>query len=80
MNASQPKSMTLAELTEYYDSDLATMISEQYWSDGVDTEALFNALLRWAASDDITVTDADTVDYDTLLYDIYQNDPDKGLS
>ena len=80
MNATQPQSMTFEDLTYHFDSDLATLISEQYWFGGVNTEQLFDALLRWAQAEGITVTDADTVNYDKLLYEIYQNDSDKGLS
>lgn len=62
------------------DGSLGTVISEQYWGDGVDTEDLFEYMLRCASKDGVLLTDMNVWDYDKALYACYRDDLDKGLS
>lgn len=59
---------------------LATIISEQYWSGGVDTRELFDYLETCARKDGVELIDRETWEYDKPLYECYVNDSDKGLS
>lgn len=57
-----------------------TLISEQYWSGGVNTLELWEYMQRQALKDCVQLEDLETWDYDKHLYVCYQNSDDKGLS
>jgi hypothetical protein len=59
--------------------DFTTQIDEQYWDGGVNTDQMFERLIREAKEDGVTLVDSDTWDYDTYFYDLYC-DTEKGLS
>lgn len=63
-----------------YDQGLHELISEQFWSGGVDTYELFEYMKTVAVIQHITLTDVDTWNYDKALYEAYKSDQDRGLS
>jgi len=62
------------------DGSLSGVIADQYWNGGVDTDALFEFMIKCAQGDGIILSDVNVWDYDTALYAAYQSDSDKGLS
>jgi hypothetical protein len=75
------QSMTFEDFAEmlYSDGWLPTYFDERYWEGGLDTDACFELLVSFAASDGIEVVDLDSVDYASLLSSWYR-DTEKGLS
>lgn len=71
--------MTFNDYLNFMGFDLDRMIDEMYWNGGVNTERLFELVLEHANDNNIELVDQDTVDYDTLLHDIYDL-TEKGLS
>lgn len=61
-------------------SDGQQTMSEQYWSGGIDTTAVFNIMLRDSKKEGVDISDADTWEYDEPIYRAYKDDSDKALS
>lgn len=55
------------------------MIDDDYWNDDFDSEWYFDATLKEARERGVTLSDADTFDYDKEFYEMYRN-TEKGLS
>ncbi len=73
------KTITLEQAIDKYEEDLAVLFEEQYWENGVDTEAAFNYLIKRCKRDACVIDNVDYVDYDHPLYAIY-NSRELGLS
>lgn len=59
---------------------LSEVISDQFWRGGPDLYELFRFMKECAQSDNITLIDQDTWNYDEAMYECYRADNDKGLS
>lgn len=77
----QTNLMTCSEFAEILDSgyELMHLMDEQYWDGGFNANACFDLLLRRANEHNVTLTDADSWDYDSYFYNVYVN-TEKGLS
>lgn len=63
---------------EYIETlSLSDIISEQHWSDGVNTSELFKFMQECAKWEHILLSDAEHWDYDTVLYQRYRNEVDE---
>lgn len=71
--------MSFDEYLDRLDYKLDYWMDTMYWSDSFDTYKLFDLILSQAESENINITDKDTVDYDTVLYNLYRV-TEKGLS
>lgn len=74
--------MTCEEFFESYvngDYKFDTLIDEMYWDGDVNTDYLFKYLVDSAKKNEVVLSDVDTFDYDSFLYDVYEN-TEKGLS
>lgn len=71
--------MTFSEYLDHLDYKLDYWMDTMYWSDSFDTYRLFDLILSQAESENIIIVDKDTVDYDTVLYNLYKV-TEKGLS
>lgn len=58
---------------------LTNWFEEMYWEGGIRTDELYEAVIKEAIKDNIDIIDADTCDYDGILFDMYQN-TELGLS
>jgi hypothetical protein len=76
------KTLTCSEYLEilWNDGAMSDPISHQYWERGVDTDYLFDFMVRCAKADGIILSDRKVWDYDKALYAAYKADSDKGLS
>lgn len=74
--------MTCEEYLEllWNEGSINLYISEQFYSGGVNTDHLFDYMLKCAARDGVILSDMNVWDYDKALYAAYQTDSDKGLS
>lgn len=74
--------MTCNEYLEvlWQEDTFHTLISELYWSGGVNTDKMFNFMLDHAAAHSITLVDAHHWDYDKPMFLCYNNSDDKALS
>lgn len=75
------KAKVMITLEEYAENciDFSTYIDESFWERTYNTEKAFDWLLHMAQLDGYTISDELTVDYDSVLWDIYTN-TEKGLS
>lgn len=63
----------------WYSGDWDEYCDEAYWADDFSSERAYQWILRLATIQNITLVDKDEVDYDSMLYQFYQ-DTEKGLS
>lgn len=61
------------------DYDLMNFIDELYWDGGCNTGLLYEYVTTKAIEDNVVISDLFTVDFDKVLYDLYQS-TEKGLS
>jgi hypothetical protein len=78
----RPDMMTCEQYLEMLcnEGQMSEYVSEQYHSGGVNTDNLFDYMLKCAALDGVLLSDMNVWDYDKALYAVYETDSDKSLS